>query len=172
MKIFIAGARSIKSLDDLVVERLNSICKKRYEILVGDCRGVDTAVQKHCFSLSYDNVTVFASDGNARNNIGGWRVEAVPVEPGKKGFDFYRQKDIAMADAADYGFMIWDGRSKGTYKNISTLLEQGKRVLLYMQPDKEMRVLRSKDDIDKIRASIADAPAKLSTIDDDQMSLF
>ena len=138
MKVFIAGAKAIKSLDDLAIKQLERICKKQHNILVGDCYGVDSAVQRFCLNLPYNNVTVFASNGKARNNLGGWKVENVPVASGVKGFDFYRQKDIAMAEAAECGFMIWDGKSKGTYQNIITLLEMKKKVLVYIVPKKLM----------------------------------
>ena len=122
MKVFIAGARAIKSLDNYATQRLEDICEKQCDILVGDCYGVDSAVQMFCKKRFYENVTVYASNGKARNNFGDWKIEAVPVEPNYSGFDFYRQKDIAMAKDAECGYMIWDGKSKGTYQNILTLL--------------------------------------------------
>ena len=69
MKVFIAGARSIKSLDYSVQKRIASICNKGYDILVGDCYGVDVSVQSFCANRIYKNVTVYASNGIARNNI-------------------------------------------------------------------------------------------------------
>ena len=116
MKVFIAGAKAIKSLDDLAIKQLERICKKQHNILVGDCYGVDSAVQRFCLNLPYNNVTVFASNGKARNNLGGWKVENVPVASGVKGFDFYRQKDIAMAEAAECGFMIGMEKAKAHTK--------------------------------------------------------
>ena len=131
MKIFIAGARSITSLDDNVKARLMSIYNNKHGVFVGDCYGVDTAVQDFFIKLSYNNVTVFASNGKARNNIGNWKVENIHVDSSVKGFDFYKQKDIAMANSADYGFMIWDGSSRGTLNNIINLVNQNKKVLVY-----------------------------------------
>lgn len=131
MKIFIAGARNITTLDDNVRTRLMSIYNNRHSVFVGDCYGVDTAVQNFFIKLRYDNVTVFASNGKARNNIGNWNVENVCVDNSLKGFDFYKQKDIAMANRADYGFMIWDGNSRGTLNNIINLVIQNKKVLVY-----------------------------------------
>ena len=131
MKIFIAGARNIKSLDDNVKARLMSIYNNKHSVFVGDCYGVDTAVQNFFIKLNYDNVTVFANNGKARNNVGNWNVENVCVDSSVKGFDFYKQKDIAMANSADYGFMIWDGDSRGTLNNIINLVNQNKKVLVY-----------------------------------------
>lgn len=34
-----------------------------------------------------------------------------------------------MAKAADYGFMIWNGKSKGTLNNIINLVQYNKNVL-------------------------------------------
>lgn len=147
MKVFIAGARAIRSLDELATRRLKTICDRQYDILVGDCYGVDSAVQRFCVNLSYNRVTIFASNGKARNNLGGWNIENIPVAREITAFDFYRQKDIAMAQSADCGFMIWDGKSKGTYQNIVTLLEMGKHVLVYIVPKREMQWLKSADEL-------------------------
>lgn len=147
MKVFIAGARAISALNVPAIRRLRTIIERQYDILVGDCYGVDTAVQRVCADLAYRNVTIFASNGKARNNIGGWKVENIPVKHGLSGFDYYRQKDIAMAQAADCGFMIWDGKSRGTHQNILTLLEMGKKVLVYIVPQNRMVWLSSADDL-------------------------
>ena len=79
-----------------------------------------------------NKVTVFASNGEARNNFGQWKVESVPVAGNNKNFDFYTQKDIAMANRADYGFMIWNGESKGTLNNIINLTAQKKACIVYL----------------------------------------
>ena len=143
MKIFIAGARNIIDLDDNVKSRLMSIYNNKHSVFVGDCYGVDTAVQKFFIKLKYDNVTVFASNGKARNNIGNWNVENVHVDNLVKGFDFYKQKDIAMANSADYGFMIWDGQSRGTLNNIINLVYQNKKVLVYTTIFHKMLVIET-----------------------------
>lgn len=142
MKVFIAGTQTIKTLNESIIKRLATICEKKYDILVGDCYGADSLVQKFCADFAYDKVTVFASNGKARNNLGNWNVQCVPVRHGVKGFDFYRQKDIAMAEAADCGFMIWDEKSRGTYQNIITLLEMGKMVLVCYQLQRKIQWLK------------------------------
>ena len=150
MKIFIAGARSITIIDNFVISKLRSICDKHFDVLVGDCYGVDTIVQSFLSERSYPNVTVYASNGKARNNVGKWPVKNVPVAPTSRGFEFFRQKDIAMANDADIGFMIWDGKSRGTLQNILTLAEQGKTVLVYLQKDMLRVTIRSLDDVQKL----------------------
>ena len=145
MKIFIAGARAITHFDDKVKARLLSIYEKNYDVLVGDATGVDSSVQRFYAGKGYRNVTVFASNGVARNNIGHWDVENIVVEHGLHGFDFYRKKDLAMAAAADYGFMIWNGESKGTLNNIINLLEQEKPCSVYLFPRKQFVSIDNED---------------------------
>lgn len=150
MKIFIAGARSVKILNDTVKNRLLSIYRTKGSVLVGDCYGVDAAVQKFFVDLHYSDVTVFASNGKARYNIGNWKVENVHVSNTMKGFDFYAQKDAVMADQADYGFMIWDGRSKGTLNNMLNLVLRGKKVLVYLSACDKMYVVGSQADLENL----------------------
>ena len=136
MNIFIAGAKVIRCLDEAVIQKLDSIYQKGYDVLVGDCDGVDSSVQKYYAGLNYSKVTVYASNGIVRNQL--------------KGFDFYQQKDIAMAEDADYGFMIWDGNSKGTLNNIVNLLFRNKKVLVYLAPYQKMISVKSFDDMDQL----------------------
>lgn len=150
MKIFIAGARSITDIDNFVINKLRSICDKHFDVLIGDCYGVDTIVQSFFAECSYPNVTVYASNGKARNNVGKWPVKNVPVTSTARGFEFFRQKDIAMANDADIGFMIWDGKSCGTLCNIPTLAEPGKTVLVYLQKDMLRVTIRSLTDAQKL----------------------
>ena len=150
MKIFIAGTKSVQKLDTPVLQRMMSIYQKGYSVLVGDCYGVDSSVQKFYSDLGYSNVFVYASNGKARNNIGNWQIQNVPVPSYFRGFDFYKQKDIAMANDADYGFMIWDGESRGTLNNTINLVSQNKRVLVYFSPQKKMVVINSFDDLNSL----------------------
>ena len=45
MKIFIAGPRAIKELDKNISVKLENICAKSYEVLVGDADGIDSSIQ-------------------------------------------------------------------------------------------------------------------------------
>lgn len=155
MKVFIAGARAIKDLDEVVKAKLLSISNQNYDVLIGDCYGIDSAVQEFYLNQHYNNITIFASNGIVRNNIGNWRVENIKVESKIQGFDFYKQKDIAMADVADCGFMIWDGKSRGTLNNIINLAKQNKTVLIYMKPISKMIVIR---DIETLTTFISICP--------------
>ena len=137
MKIFIAGARSVKTLSPAVIEKMQSIYNNGFEVIVGDCYGVDKFVQKYFASLGYTKVSVYASNGIARNNVGNWTVKCISVPQESKGFDFY-------------GLMIWDGESRGTYSNIMTLIEKGKTVLVYLTPIDKMFCIKSEDNLKKL----------------------
>lgn len=147
MNVFIAGARTIKKLDNEVLVRLNNIFKQNYTVLVGDAGGVDSEVQKYFYNQCYKDVLVFASNGKARNNIGNWEIKNVMVDDTVKGFDFFASKDEKMAESADYGFMIWNGESKGTLNNIINLLNMNKLVLLYYNNNKKFYKLKTLEDL-------------------------
>ena len=150
MKVFIAGARAITALSESVCQKLDAISKKGYDVLTGDCYGVDTAVQKYFIERGYKNVTIFASNGKVRNNIGNWTVQSVFVNGNLRGFDFYRQKDLEMARIANCGFMIWDGESKGTLSNIICMADQGKKVIVYLSNLDKMILLNSPDGVNEL----------------------
>ena len=136
MKVFIAGPRAISVLDAAVQVRLNNIYKSNYTVLVGDANGVDKAVQTYYSNLGFGNVIVYACEGKARNNIGSWAIQSVAVPAHIKGFDYYASKDKAMSDDADYGFMIWNGESKGTLSDIINLTKADKKTVVYLTTTK------------------------------------
>lgn len=179
MKIFIAGPRAVKALNTDVCDRLYNIYTKNYTVLVGDASGVDTAVQKYFSQLHYTNVVVFASNGKARNNLGSWQVETIGVPENIRGFDFYAAKDKAMADNADYGFMLWNGESKGTLNNIINLIQDNKKALVYFTPKNDFICIDSfkkletllgfcNDETKKLFEKIYHKPVKATS----QLSLF
>ena len=182
MKVFIAGAKNIKTLDADVQRRVASICEKGNDILVGDCYGVDSSVQKLCAKRGYPRVTVYASNGLARNNIGHWAVKDVEVNTTDKGFDFYRQKDIAMSRDADCGYMVWDGESKGTLCNIISLVLQNKLVLVRLVQVTKTVQIRTTDDLARLIAACPAATrenfkkferqAKAQMVQPTQLSMF
>lgn len=143
MKVFIAGPRALSSLDEKVKRRLLNIVNNDITIIVGDANGIDKAVQQFLYAHQYHNVIVYASGGNVRNNIGNWQVEKVEVTDKVTGFGFYAAKDIKMAGDADYGFMIWNGKSKGTLNNIINLAKVKKKVLLFFTPQKKFYLLNN-----------------------------
>lgn len=51
-----------------------------------------------------------------------------------------------MADAAEYGLMLWDGKSKGTINNVLNLSRNNKLVVVYVAPAKSFQTVRSAED--------------------------
>jgi hypothetical protein len=73
-----------------------------------------------------------------------------------RGWQYFATKDLAMAKAASYGFMIWDGRSKGTVNNLLNLLHFGKVCLLYKTGDKDFVTVRNASDLRAVLAKCSD----------------
>jgi len=180
MKVFIAGARAVTALDGSVQKRLYNIYNKGYAVLVGDADGVDSAVQEYFSNLNYRDVTVYASEGKARNNSGKWDVREVAVPLRSRGFSYYAAKDKAMADDADYGFMIWNGESKGTLNNIINLLKQDKKSIVYLTSNGSFHSIDNFDELQDFAESCGQtAQSLLSKLSKDfalkafeQVSLF
>lgn len=149
LKIFIAGPRAIKEIDENVSMKLQNILEKEYDVLVGDADGIDSSVQKLLNKQNYKKVTVYASKGIARNNYGDWKIKNVIVEGNLTGFDFYAQKDLEMAKDSDIGFMIWNGKSKGTFNNMINLLNLGKKVILYYVPTQKFYQFQQMNDLEE-----------------------
>jgi hypothetical protein len=81
--------------------------------------------------------TVFAGGSRSisrcqrsRNNLGHLRTHHIRAPRDAAGFQFYAAKDRAMADTAELGLMIRDGKSPGTILNILRLLRSGKMAVL------------------------------------------
>ena len=55
-----------------------------------------------------------------------------------------------MAEESSVGLMLWDGKSKGTLSNVHRLLEQGKKVVVWITPQKKFETLGSLDDWDRL----------------------
>ena len=147
MKVFIAGPIAVKQLDSNTTQRLDSIIRNNCTVLVGDANGVDKLVQQYLFSKNYRNVVVYACENSLRNNIGHWNVVSIRPDDGLKGFEFYACKDRQMVLDADYGFMIWNGKSRGTLNNIISLAEEGTNVLIYLTPHKRFYHLKTPDEV-------------------------
>ena len=141
-KVFIGGSRHVSRLAAPVRARLDTIIGKGLPVVVGDANGADKAVQQYLFSRSYPRVEVFCSGGVCRNNIGKWTTRQVDADPRERGFSFYVAKDREMAREADFGFMVWDGKSTGTLLNVLRLLRQHKKVVIYCVPEQKFAELR------------------------------
>lgn len=150
--VFIAGSRQITRLPAEVKHRVDTMVEKGFQILVGDANGADKAVQQHLAGKQYANVLVHCMERHCRNNVGHWPTVEVSAPKGARGFDFYSVKDRAMADAAEYGLMLWDGKSKGTVNNVVNLSRDHKPVVVYVAPTRQFRTVKSFDDLKDLLA--------------------
>ena len=128
MKIFISGSKSFSKLPELAKIFIDQFIENNDEILVGDCYGVDAAVQKYLESKGCGKVTIYCSGETPRNNfVTGAKVcSCAEAAKGLTGSAFQYVKDIQMAQDCDTALMIWDGKSKGTAENIRRVKETGK----------------------------------------------
>jgi len=128
--VFIGGSRHVSRLNAQVKERLKNVIASGHRVVVGDANGADKAVQRFLRDANYRNVIVFCSGERPRNNLGPWDVQSVTPAEQRRGFQFYAAKDREMAREADFGLMIWDGKSPGTALNILRLVNAGKKAVL------------------------------------------
>jgi hypothetical protein len=150
--VFVAGSRQISRLPAEIRSRLDTMIEKGFQILVGDANGADKAVQRYLADKSYAKVLVHCMKGHCRNNVGNWPTREIDAPRGAKGFDFYSLKDRAMAEAAEYGLMLWDGKSKGTVNNVVNLSRDHKPVVVYIAPTKQFRTVKTFDDLKDLLA--------------------
>jgi hypothetical protein len=121
--------------------------EKGFQILVGDANGADKAVQRYLADKSYANVLVHCMKAHCRNHVGNWPTREIDAPRGARGFDYYSLKDRAMAEAAEYGLMLWDGKSKGTVNNVVNLSRDRKPVVVYIAPTRQFRTVKTFDDL-------------------------
>jgi hypothetical protein len=125
MNVFVSGSISIKRLPFGACQKLDSIIEKQMTVLVGDASGIDSQVQKYLAQKNYNNVYVYYVGTKIRHNFGNWKTVNV-YDTTCKGRELYILKDMKMANDADYGMMIWDKKSPGTYKNIEEMIKLNK----------------------------------------------
>ncbi len=144
--VFIGGSRHVSRLSDQVKERLDNIIGSGLQIVVGDAAGVDKAVQQYLMDVSYPHVVVFCSGDRPRNNLGLWETCKVAAPKHLRGFQFFAAKDREMAKKADFGLMIWDGKSAGTALNVLRLVRAGKKAVLLNVADKQTITFKTSHD--------------------------
>ncbi len=148
--VFLGGSRRICRLNESVRAKLDELLDQGLWIFIGDANGADRAFQQHLADRGYERVVVYAVTGMLRNNVGDWKVRSVDAPKGTRGFDLYSVKDVQMANDAFYGFMLWDGSSRGTLANIRSLLARGKPVMVHLSQARRLVKLRSPDDLLKL----------------------
>lgn len=151
-RVFVAGSRKISWLPVEVKQRIDTIIEKGFQVLVGDANGADKAVQQYLADKAYRNVVVHCTENGCRNNVGQWPSRHVPAPRGARGFDYYSVKDMAMAEVAEFGLMLWDGKSKGTINNIVNLSRRSRPVVVYVAPNKSFETVKSMKDLLEVLA--------------------
>lgn len=149
-KVFIAGSIKIKQLDPKFIERIRNIVADDLEVVVGDANGADTSIQSELRDRLAENVTVYCSGDEPRNNVGGWKVKAIhsSAEPGTRAF--FTAKDKAMAADADYGLMLWDAASAGTLSNVIELIKGGKKCVVFVNKNKSFLNVKEPNDLNNL----------------------
>jgi hypothetical protein len=144
--IFIGGSRRLSRLNAVIRGRLDNIIERRHQVVIGDANGGDRAVQAYLAERGYRSVTVYCTNAECRNNLGGWPVRSI-VAREQRGFDYYALKDTAMTAESECGLMLWDGKSRGTLTNIRRLLAEGKPVAVYLAADHGWHTVRCESDL-------------------------
>ena len=131
--VFISGSISIKKLPVCVEDSIKKIIDARLEILVGDADGIDTMVQNFCKKLNYSVVTVYSIYKTPRYKIKDFNSKYIVVQSdSKKERELQKEKDEAMTIDSEYSFVIWDGKSTGSYNNILRAINNDKKIKLYL----------------------------------------
>jgi hypothetical protein len=148
-KVFIGGSRAVSRLSAEVQARLDTIMEKGFSVLVGDANGADKAAQMYLNGKGYPHVEVFCTEGACRNNVGGWAVHGVAAQARERNAEFYSAKDRVMAEEADFGLMLWDGKSVGTLMNVFRLLELQKKAVVYIVPQQQFLDFKSAAELER-----------------------
>lgn len=133
-KVFISGSISIKKIPKKVIDSLESIQNNQLKVLIGDADGIDKKVQDHFAKNNYENVCVYSIYSPPRNiSSTNFLKKVVKVtDETKKERERQTFKDEAMTEDSEYSLVIWDGKSKGSRKNILRALELDKKVKVYL----------------------------------------
>lgn len=167
IKVFICGSINIKEIPPEAKKIIDTIIAKRYEILVGDAYGIDCTIQEYCRDKKYFKLTIYFVGDKPRKiatteftakqiKKDSNEIEYVPIEEEssnkkpKEPSEREKQwiKDKAMIDDCDYGLIIWNGESKGSYKNLLYMIDSKKEFHLYIDGKKIQN--KTKENIEKI----------------------
>jgi hypothetical protein len=158
--VFIAGSITIKHLDFKVQERIMNILHQEFDVIVGDADGVDTSIQRFLVDEQYQRVTIFCTGETPRNNVGSWTVHPVTTyhKPGSRAY--FTAKDVAMAEVADTGLMIWDATSTGTLSNVIELLNRKKAAWVFVNKDQGFHAVKNVQGLERLLERMS-TPARL-----------
>jgi len=144
--VFVGGSRAVSRLNNVIRKQIDELIAKNCAFSIGDANGADKAIQQYLAERKYPYVTVFCTERH-RNNLGNWTVRTVEPPSHRRGFDYYAAKDRVMAQEAQCGLMLWDGKSRGTLENVLNLLDARKRVRIYLAPAKEFYTVSSEEEL-------------------------
>ena len=150
----------IKTIDQKIKDRIDNIINSGFAIVVGDADGADCAIQSYLLSKNAIDVTIYCSGLNARNNVGGWPVKTIETKHTEGSRQFFTAKDLAMADIADYGLMIWDNKSTGTLSNVIELLAREKKSLVFVNKEKNFSAISSVEHLEILIGNMSDFSQK------------
>lgn len=154
--VLVAGSLAIKRLHPRFLACIDRIVASGFQVVVGDADGADTSIQKALLDRGARAVTVYCSGSCPRNNLGEWPVHRVETshEPGSRAF--FTAKDLKMAEAADYGLMIWDTKSTGTLSNVVELLKRARTSRVFVNKQQRLVTVKSVGDLQELVALMSD----------------
>ena len=137
--VFISGSISIKTLSNEVIKSFDKIISQNILVYVGDANGIDTLTQNYFASKNYTNLIVCSIYERPRNLASNFfEIKKVNYDTSiVSEREKQTTKDIYMTKHSDYSFIIWDGKSKGSYANIIRAIENEKKLKVYhLQEDR------------------------------------
>ena len=112
--LLICGSRvaNYKMLD-YVDFSIREAVKARWTIMVGDNHlGVDMRVIEYCEEIGYKDVCVMSNEKEPARSLA--TLRGAKDVKSKLTAEQYANRDRLMADMADRGLFIWNGKSPGT----------------------------------------------------------
>lgn len=134
---------------------MDNIMNKGLRVLIGDANGFDTVAQNYFSSCDYPSVEVYCTRGICRNNVGKWPIRGVDYVGSKRDFDFYAAKDDVMLRDAHFGLFAWDGKSRGTLRNVRLMTEAGKLSAVFVATSQQFVTVRYPSEVDALLAEIS-----------------
>lgn len=117
-KVFISGSRSQKEISENVQKSLELIQKQNIKVLIGDSeKGVDNEIIDYLrVTPRYEAVEIYTIKQKTRVRIEKeWKTKVVPTNPSLKPQEKQMVKDRYMADAADWGLVVFNPITKNRY---------------------------------------------------------
>ena len=158
--VFIGGSRRISRMNAELAHRFNNIIQKELLVLIGDANGFDRLAQAYFAKNHYPSVLIYCTAGICRNNVGNWPLHVVDYQGRDRGLEFYTAKDDAMLQDANFGLFGWDGKSKGTLRNVRKMAEQGKPSAVYVSPIKKFITVRKPEDVSSLSPNMGTSVTK------------